>query len=402
VRVRTDVVYRTWWCKKRQDEYRQGEIVASEKLVEIAKRGRAAIGKWRQANPDKLLNLSDADLSGANLRGANLKRADLTGANLQGADLIGTQFAEAELTRADLRGAKLVKADLYTTKLFKATLAYTDCSGAYFRRADLTQADLSNANLTKADFIETNLTNSSIKNANLIGADISGATMIGVDVRGATFGWTKLCQLNLTQLVGIEQIKHVGPSTLGIDTALLSHEKIEPEFLQGCGIAEGVVANWKELFSHPLQQLPCFVRFAPDDSSFAKHVVKRGQEKGLRCWLDEMPDKADGRKKAASPLTYETNERILFCASKASLTSWWANDEIERILEREEQAKKNTKDVRFFYPINLDGFMFSGDWKHPREKQIAKASIDFVGWRRNQEKFDQELGKLIQVMSGEK
>jgi hypothetical protein len=376
--------------------------VASNKLVEIAKRGRAAIGKWRQANPDKLLNLSDADLSGVNLRGANLKRADLTGANLQGADLIGTQFAEAELTRADLRGAKLVKADLYKTKLFKATLADADCSGAYFRRADLTQADLTNANLTKADLIEADLTNSSIKNANLIGADLSGATMIGVDVRGVTIGWTKLCQLNLTQLVGFEQIKHIGPSTLGIDTALLSHAKIEPEFLQGCGIAEGVIGNWKELFSHPLQEIPCFIRFAPDDSSFAKQIFKRGQEKGLRCWLDEMPVKPDGRKKAASPLTYETNERVLLCASKASLTSWWIDDEIERILDREEKAKEHTKDVRYFYPVNLDGYMFSGDWKHKREKQIAKASLDFVGWRRNKEKLDQELGKLIQTLLGEK
>ena len=376
--------------------------MTSTKLVEIVKRGRTAIAKWRRANPQMLLNLSDADLSGVNLRGANLKRADLTGANLQGADLVGTQFAEAELTRADLRGAKLVKADLYQTKLLKATLADTDCSGAYFRRADLTQADLSNANLTKADMIEVNLTNGSLKNANLIGADLSGANLVGVDLRQCVMGWTRLCQLNLTQLVGLEQIKHIGPSTLGFDTALLSHAKIEPEFLQGCGIGEGVIAKWKELFSHPLQETPCFIRFAPDDASFAKHVLKRGQEKGLRCWLDEMPDKPEARKKAAAAVTYESNERILLCASKASLTSWWVDDEIERILGREEHAKEQSRETRYFYPINLDGYMFSGDWKHKREKQIAKLSIDFVGWRRNNEKFDVELAKLIQIMLGEK
>lgn len=376
--------------------------MVGNKLVEIAKRGRAAIGKWRQANPDQLLNLSDSDLSGANLRGANLKRADLTGTNLQGADLIGAQLGEAELTRADLRGAKLVKADLYTTKLLKATLVDADCSGAYFRRADLTQTDFSNCNLTKADLIEADLTNSSLRNAILIGADISGAVLVGADVRDMTLGWSKLCQLNLTQLVGLEQIKHVGPSTLGIDTAQLSHAKIQPAFLQGCGIAEGVISTWSDLFGHPLQDVPCFIRFAPDDASFAKHVFKRAQEKGLRCWLDEMPAKPDARKKAASPITYETNERVLLCASKASLTSWWFEDELVRILAREVKAREQSRDARIFYPINLDGYMFSGDWKHKREKQIAKISADFVGWRRNKEKLDQEMNKLVQTMLGEK
>jgi uncharacterized protein YjbI with pentapeptide repeats len=122
--------------------------LGSKSLIGIVKKGRRALAKWRRANPDGLLNLSDADLQNVDLRGANLKRADLTGTDLKGANLVGANLTEADLTRADLRGAKLVKADFYNARLFKATFAGSDCSGAYLRRTEAIEADFSGVNLT--------------------------------------------------------------------------------------------------------------------------------------------------------------------------------------------------------------------------------------------------------------
>ena len=377
--------------------------MGSQSLIEMAKQGRMAIAKWRRSNPDVLLNLSDADLQDVDLRGANLKRADLTGADLRGADLVGAQLGEAELTRADLRGARLVKADCYQTRFFKATLRDSDCSGTYFRRSDLTQVDLSGADLAKADLIETNLSNGSLKGASLVGADLSRSNLAGVDVREATVGWTVFGHLDLTQPIGVEQMQHIGPSTVGMDTAVLSHGKLPPEFLRGCGISEGLVQQWTASFGHPFENLTCFIRFAPDDASFAQHLYRLAQNKGLRCWLDGAAESAPERHAKSSPAAYETTERVLLCASKASLTSWWVDDELERVHNREQRLKKETgREVRLLYPLNLDGFMFGGDWKHPRDKQIAKQAVDFVGWRRNEAKLDQELTKLLQTMTSGK
>jgi len=373
--------------------------VSSNKLIEMAKSGRAAIAKWRRANPDVLLLLTDADLQDADLRGANLKRADLTGADLRGANLIGAQLSEADLTRADLRGARLTKADFYAARLFKATLDNAEAGGAYFRRANLTEVDCTGADLTKADLREANFRNGSLAGASLVGADLSFARLAGVDMRDALFGWTTLGHVNLSQVIGLDQINHVGPSSIGLDTARLSHAKMSDAFLQGCGISEGVIQNWKSLFGHPTEEFSCFIRFAPDDESFARHLAERAQARGLRCWLDEMPNSSKERRPRSAPTSYETTERVLICSSKASLSSWWINDEITRLAAREKQYKEDTgKSVRFFFPLNLDGFMFSGDWKHPQEKQIARQAIDFVGWRRNKDKFDQELTKLVQFM----
>lgn len=377
--------------------------MGSRSLIEIARRGRAAIARWRRANPDVLMNLSDADLQDADLRGANLKRADLTGADLRGADLVGAQLGEAELTRADLRGARLVKADCYQTRFFKATLRDAECGGAYFRRAEMTQVDLSGADLTRADLVGANLSNGSLKEAVLVSCDLSHACLTGVDVREAVVGWSVFGHLDLTQPIGVEQMRHIGPSTVGIDTAVMSDGKLPVEFLRGCGVSEGILQNWSGLFGHPFQRLSCFIRFAPDDASFAQHLYRLAQKKGLRCWLDEMPESAAERRSRLSPGGYESVERVLLCASKASLTSWWIDDELERIDEREQRLKNESgRNCRLLYPLNLDGFMFGGDWKHPRDKQISRQAIDFVGWRRNQSKLEQELSRLLQTMVSEK
>ncbi len=66
--------------------------------------------------PDNpIVDLRDADLSGANLTGANLHEADLSGANLHEADLFS-----ADLTSADLSGANLTSAQVGTLQLAQA------------------------------------------------------------------------------------------------------------------------------------------------------------------------------------------------------------------------------------------------------------------------------------------
>jgi hypothetical protein len=77
-----------------------------------------------------VLNLFDADLSGAALEGARLREANLSGAMLLDANLSGADLLDAVLSHANLRGANLRDANL---------------RGANLRSADLRSADLTEA-----------------------------------------------------------------------------------------------------------------------------------------------------------------------------------------------------------------------------------------------------------------
>jgi uncharacterized protein YjbI with pentapeptide repeats len=89
-----------------------------------------------------LANLSGAELMGANLRGASLARTNLTGANLAWANL-----AEADLSRTLLNEAVLVETNLNRVHFNNASLIKAHLMGAQMEQAILVDTDLTDADL---------------------------------------------------------------------------------------------------------------------------------------------------------------------------------------------------------------------------------------------------------------
>ena len=95
------------------------------------------------------------ELSGANLSGANLWYSDLTSASLYRVNLKGADLSFAHLSGANLWFANLTSANLWNT----------DLSGANLWFADLTSADLNGANLNGANLTEANLSGVDLRKA---------------------------------------------------------------------------------------------------------------------------------------------------------------------------------------------------------------------------------------------
>jgi uncharacterized protein YjbI with pentapeptide repeats len=182
--------------------------MAEEKLLTILKQGAVAWNEWKIENPGRSLDLSYAQIGEKNLR-----TADLSVANLTKADLGWAYLGEANLTGAHLRWTNLTEAEL---------------RGAHLNNANLVDADLHDANLADAD----------LGQARLIRANLSGANLSGAHLGGANFGRTILGNVDLSRVTGIGEVRHEGPSTIGIDTIYRSEGKIPEEFLRGCGVPE--------------------------------------------------------------------------------------------------------------------------------------------------------------------
>ena len=157
------------------------------------------------ANPEHVDFLNKGVEEWDRWRRANLElRPDLSGAELLGRDLFGMDFYYA-----DLSGAQLTGADLGWTRLSSA-----DLSGAYLAMANL-----------------------------------SGAILSGTDFWCSYMDYTILGNLNLGAALGLDTVRHGGPSTIGIDTLYKSRGKIHEAFPRGCGVPDSLIGDVSALLA---------------------------------------------------------------------------------------------------------------------------------------------------------
>jgi len=204
--------------------------MANGEHLKILNQGVEARNKWRaeKAARTALPGLGP-DLRGADLEGFNLSEVHLASSDLSGADLRKAKLVRADLRNAQLTGARLRDADLCGANLKGTGLSEADLSGTDLIRADLGYAFLIGANLYQADLSDANL-----EGAELEGARPVGASLAGANLREAIAGRTIFGEIDFRDVAALETVRHMSPSTLGIDTIYHSHGKIPESLLRGC------------------------------------------------------------------------------------------------------------------------------------------------------------------------
>jgi uncharacterized protein YjbI with pentapeptide repeats len=399
--------------------------MANPEHLELLKAGAEVWNRWRNDNPRLRPELNGADLSGIALSNANLSWASLTGANLgrttfSKADLHLATLREADLRSADLSGVDLSGANLHlanlaNAQLIEANLKGADLSGANLRGTGLGGASLGGANLEGADLSEANLAGASLSGASLSGASLNqtnlsktilhftnftGAHLTAPRFSEASFYHAVLADADLSTVVDLETVRHEGPSSIGLDTFFRSKGKIPESFLRGCGVPEELIRHFPSSSVQLIKFYSCFISYSHEDKAFARLLHDRLQGQGIRCWLD------DHQLLPGQDIYYEIDrgirlwDKVLLCASKSSLTSWWVDGEINSTFQKEAQImKKRRKRVLKLIPLNLDGFLFSDDYQSGKKAEItSRVAADFIGWEKEPALFDRELEKVIRAL----
>ncbi|HEV2863024.1 MAG TPA: toll/interleukin-1 receptor domain-containing protein [Pyrinomonadaceae bacterium] len=292
---------------------------------------------------------------------------------------------EHRKVRPDLAGADLVGKDLN----------FLDLSGA-----DLSGADLNGANLLHANLSDANLSGSFLTFTNLSQASLGGA-----DFTGAVLGYTTFADSDLSEVKGLETVRHFGSSSIGVDTLYKSAGKIPEAFLRGCGVPDDFIAFIPSHFGvqQAIQFYSCFISYSTRDEEFARRLYSRMRDEKLRVWF--APEEMKGGQKLYEQIerAIQLHDRLLLVLSESSMQSEWVMNEIQRA--RETELKEGRRKL---FPISIVEFhkvkawrRFDADSGRDLAKEVREYFIpDFSDWK-DHDAFEKAFERLLRDLRAE-
>lgn len=362
--------------------------------LDVIKQGVQAWNNWRIANPGDEPDLAGARLNSADLREANLRETDLRWADLSGANLSGANLNRADLRRANLSRtifhlAKLSEANLSETYLSGADLREADLRKAFFIRSDLANADLSASDCQRADFRWAYLIKARFNGANLSGANLIEANLTKSELKQANLGeafvaWSCFGDNDLSDTHGLNEVKHFGPSTIGIDTIYRSKGNIPEAFLRGAGVTEHFISYAGHLNAKAFEYNGCFISFAGNDRNFADKISDDLQREGIRCWFAPEEMKMGDALRQEVDQLIRIQDKLLVVLSKFSIESAWIQKELKAAL-----AEERNQNRPVLFPLRLDNTGMDTEKKWLANLQRTHPIYDFSAWEKWEAYYNQ-------------
>jgi uncharacterized protein YjbI with pentapeptide repeats len=399
--------------------------MANPEHLRILKQGVEVWNQWKKDNPDIQPNLGSSGVSASlyltreeliellqgnvvfekneanlsqldlfRLYNRNIVTPDLSGMNLNEASLSHAYFLEAKLRKVNLSKASLSFADLSRVDLSYSNLTHAWINNACLEGANLRSTNLKDAELYYADLTEASLSRAILNGAKLHNAHFNSTRLKNTNFSGAVIGRTSFSNVDLSIAKGLEDVKHEGPSSIGIDTIYRSKGLIPEVFLRKAGVPDTFITFSKSLIGKAFDFYSCFISFTESDDLFSERVYNDLQSAGVRCWRWKEDAKWGKALMRSIDEAVHVYDKLVVICSKASLNSPAVIREIERALQKEDDFARRGEDSEVLFPIRLDDYIFTG-WNHHRKADVLAKNVgDFRQWR-EPEVYRESLARLV-------
>jgi hypothetical protein len=262
--------------------------------------------------------------------------------------------------------------------------------------------NLSGANLEIANLYAADLRNADLSGANIVGANMNDAMLDGADFSDAYVGYTIFGRNDLSNVEGLDAMRHLFPSTVGIDTLYESGGKIPESFLRECGVPDEFIAYIPSLIGarQAIEYYSCFISYSSRDEEFARRLYSRMRDEHLRVWFAPEDLKAGEKLREQIDRAIQVHDRLLIVLSEHSLCSKWVETEIRRGRATEVREKR-----RKLFPIRLVSYerlqaweCFDSDTGEDLAREVREYYIpDFTNWKEH-DSFETEFAKLLKAL----
>lgn len=242
-----------------------------------------------------------------------------------------------------------------------------------------------------------NLGEANLKGAYLGRVDLSGADLNGVDLTETVCSDTTFADVSFTQVKGLKTIKHMGPSTIGIDTIYRSGGNIPEAFLRGAGVPDNFIAYIKSLTDQAFEFYSCFICYSSKDQAFAERLHADLQSKGVRCWFAPEDMKIGDKLRSTIDHSIRLHDKLLLILSENSIDSNWVESEVETALE--EEKKRQLQQQTVLFPIRLDNTVMETNQAWAATIRRQRHIGDFTDWKEH-DSYKRAFDKLLQDLKG--
>jgi hypothetical protein len=287
-------------------------------------------------------------------------------------------------------------------ELFEENVDPIDLSFADLQGADLSHFNLGGVLFTAANLCWANLNHTYLFEADVGAANLTSANMDSANLEDAYVGSTVFADIDLSNVKGLETIRHGSPSTIGIDTIYKSKGKIPHVFLRRAGVPENFITYMASLVGTGIEFCSLFISYSTHDQEFADRLYADLQAKGVRCWFAPQDMRSGKKVHEQIDEAIRVYDKLLLILSPASMESEWVKTEISKARKREIKEGK-----RILFPIRLCSFEALRDWEcfdadagKDSAREIREYFIpDFSNWK-DHDSYRLAFDRLLKDLQG--
>lgn len=240
----------------------------------------------------------------------------------------------------------------------------------------MSSARFNGSDLSHANFTDTVLIDTEFKDAILIDVDFSRAGFLNTDLTQALIGETRFSNTDLSEVKGLETVRHYRPSSIGIDTIYSSKGKTPKAFLRGAGLPEEFINFALTVGEEPVSFHSCFVSHSSKDQESIEKIVNDLYTEGITCWYAPRDLRIGDRFRQQIHDSIRGHDKLLLALSESSICSTWVAEEVEEALELE-----RTHGSEILFPIRLDDSIFRSNEAWAKLLRQQRHIGDFSDWR---------------------